>query len=138
MRWQPSHSDCDTRIVRLRRWRGQLARVWRGKRAAGKLFLHTSGALDRCVLAPLARMGAATGSLHPMQTFSGKRVPKLKGIVFAIEGDPRARQAARAIARSLGGVPIDDQRARTSLLITRPARWPRGTRWHWSNPQRKF
>ncbi|HWF37861.1 MAG TPA: Rossmann-like and DUF2520 domain-containing protein [Candidatus Acidoferrales bacterium] len=84
----------------------QLARVARGK-LRGKVVLHTSGALDRRVLAPLARMGAATGSMHPMQTFSGKRVPRLKGIVFAIEGDGRTRQAARAIARSLGGVPIE-------------------------------
>jgi predicted short-subunit dehydrogenase-like oxidoreductase (DUF2520 family) len=84
----------------------QLARVWRGK-LRGKIVLHTSGALDRRVLAPLARKGAATGSMHPMQTFSGRRVPRLKGIVFAIEGDARARQAARAMARSLGGVPIE-------------------------------
>ncbi len=84
----------------------QLARVSRGK-LRGKVVLHTSGALDRRVLAPLARLGAATGSVHPMQTFSGKRVPRLDGVIFAIEGDARARQAARAIARSLGGVPIE-------------------------------
>ena len=84
----------------------QLARVWRGK-LRGAIALHTSGALDSSVLSLLARRGAATGSLHPMQTFSGKRVPSLKGIVFAIEGDARARRAGRAIARSLGGVPIE-------------------------------
>ena len=83
----------------------QLARVSRGK-PRGAIVLHTSGALDRSVLAPLARMGAATGSLHPMQTFSGKHVPRLKGVIFAIEGDARARQAARAMARELGGVPV--------------------------------
>src|SRR5580704_3979137 len=38
----------------------------------GKIALHTSGALDRRVLAPLARRGIATGSIHPMQTFSGR------------------------------------------------------------------
>ena len=84
----------------------QLARVSRGK-LRGKIVLHTSGALDRSVLAPLARRGAATGSLHPMQTFSDKRVPRLDGIVFAIEGDARARRVARAMARPLGGVPIE-------------------------------
>jgi predicted short-subunit dehydrogenase-like oxidoreductase (DUF2520 family) len=80
----------------------------RGARRAwsGKIVLHTSGALDRSVLAPLARMGAATGSMHPMQTFSGKPVPRLTGIIFAIEGDARARQAGGAMARELGGVPI--------------------------------
>lgn len=84
----------------------QLARVSRDK-LRGKIVLHTSGAFDRSVLAPLARRGAATGSMHPMQTFSGKRVPRLDGIIFAIEGDARARRVARAMARSLGGVPIE-------------------------------
>jgi predicted short-subunit dehydrogenase-like oxidoreductase (DUF2520 family) len=76
----------------------------------GKVVLHTSGALDRTVLKPLARLGAATGSLHPMQTFSGCNVPKLEGTIFAVEGDPQARQVARLIARSLGGVAIDIDR----------------------------
>lgn len=76
-------------------------RVWRGK-----IVLHTSGALDRSVLAPLARLGAATGSLHPMQTFTGRGVPKLAGVTFAIEGDARALGAARSMARQLGGIPV--------------------------------
>jgi predicted short-subunit dehydrogenase-like oxidoreductase (DUF2520 family) len=79
--------------------------VWRGK-----FILHTSGALDRAVLEPLARLGAATGSLHPMQTFSGRNTPKLIGTIFAVEGEPKARQVARSIARSLGGAPIDIDR----------------------------
>ena len=91
-------------------------RAWRGK-----VVLHASGALDRTVLAPLARLGAAAGSLHPMQTFSGRDIhkghkghnghnrhnrPVLKGVTFAIEGDAGARRTARAIVRALGGVPI--------------------------------
>jgi predicted short-subunit dehydrogenase-like oxidoreductase (DUF2520 family) len=82
-----------------------LARV-AGKALQGKIVLHTSGALDRDVLAPLARQGASTGSLHPMQTFSGHGAPKLVGVVFAIEGDAKARRAAVEIARTLGGVPV--------------------------------
>jgi predicted short-subunit dehydrogenase-like oxidoreductase (DUF2520 family) len=77
-----------------------------GSAIQGKVVLHTSGALDRQVLAPLARAGAATGSLHPMQTFSGRAEPKLKGVIYAIEGDPKARRVARKIAQSLGGVPV--------------------------------
>jgi predicted short-subunit dehydrogenase-like oxidoreductase (DUF2520 family) len=81
-----------------------------GNKLHGKIVLHTSGTLDRTVLAPLARRGAATGSLHPMQTFSGnvsaKHGPKLDGVVFAIEGDAKARHVAREIARLLGGVPV--------------------------------
>lgn len=77
-----------------------------GKECRGKVVLHTSGALDRTVLDPLARCGAATGSLHPMQTFSGSSWPNLKGAIFTIEGDPQARRAAQQITRQLGGVPV--------------------------------
>ena len=68
--------------------------------------MHTSGALDRSVLAPLARRGASTGSLHPMQTFSGHGAPKLEKVIFAVEGDRSAVVVARKIARSLGGLPV--------------------------------
>jgi len=77
-----------------------------GRACRGKIVLHTSGALGRDVLAPLARRGAATGSLHPMQTFSGYGTPQLAGVIFAVEGDPKARRLAQAIARSLGGIPV--------------------------------
>ena len=72
----------------------------------GKIVLHTSGALDRRVLASLARRGVSTGSLHPMQTFSGRGTPQLKGVIFAVEGDRAARRTAEKIARSLGGMPV--------------------------------
>jgi len=72
----------------------------------GKIVLHTSGALDRTVLAPLARRGASTGSIHPMQTFTGRGVPNLEKVVFAIEGARSAAILARKIALSLGGVPV--------------------------------
>lgn len=77
-----------------------------GAKCKGKIVLHTSATLDRTVLAPLARLGAATGSLHPMQAFGGNVIPKLKGVIFAVEGDGKARRTALAIARSLGGVPV--------------------------------
>jgi predicted short-subunit dehydrogenase-like oxidoreductase (DUF2520 family) len=72
----------------------------------GKIVLHTSATLDRSALAPLARLGASTGSLHPMQAFGGKVVPKLKGVIFGIEGDAKARRLAQSLARSLGGIPV--------------------------------
>ncbi len=83
----------------------QLAKL-AGHKCRGKIVLHGSGALDNKVLQPLARCGAATGSIHPMQTFTKNSRPNLKGVVFAVEGDPRARRGAGAIARSLGGVPM--------------------------------
>src|ERR1700746_437472 len=45
------------------------------KKSRRKIVLQTSGALDHRVLAPLARRGAATASMHPMQTFSGQNAP---------------------------------------------------------------
>ena len=82
-----------------------LARI-AGAGCKGKIVLHTSATLDRSALAPLARLGASTGSLHPMQAFGGKVVPKLKGVIFAIEGDAKARRMAQSIAKSLGGIPV--------------------------------
>jgi predicted short-subunit dehydrogenase-like oxidoreductase (DUF2520 family) len=76
------------------------------KKSRTKIILHTSGALDHRVLAPLARRGAATGSMHPMQTFSGRNAPRLEGVIFSIEGAPAARATAQKIARSLGGTPV--------------------------------
>jgi len=89
----------------VRKVAGELARIG-GEEISGKVILHTSGALDRAALAPLERRGAATGSLHPLQTFSGRGVPELEGIFMAIEGAPAALQWARRIARSLGGIPV--------------------------------
>lgn len=76
------------------------------KKSGAKIVLHTSGALDHRVLAPLARRGASTGSMHPMQTFSGRNAPRLEGVIFSIEGTPAARAAAQKIARSLGATPV--------------------------------
>jgi len=72
----------------------------------GKIVLHTSGALDASVLEPLRRWGAAAGSMHPLQSFTGVNVPPLAGKVFAIEGDQLAVRTARGIARTLGGLPV--------------------------------
>ena len=73
-----------------------------GAKCRGKIVLHTSATLDRTVLAPLARRGAATGSLHPMQAFSGTVIPKLSGVIFAVEGDPGSA-AYGAVDRKIAG-----------------------------------
>jgi predicted short-subunit dehydrogenase-like oxidoreductase (DUF2520 family) len=83
----------------------ELAKIG-GSEWRGKIALHTSGALDRTALVSLADLGASTGSIHPLQTFSGREAPELDGVVFAIEGDKRAVRTARNIARALGGVPV--------------------------------
>jgi len=69
----------------------------------GKTVLHTSGALSSEALARLRALGAAVGSIHPLQTFSGIGIPALDGIMFVIEGDRGAIRVARAMSRTLGG-----------------------------------
>ena len=96
-------STPDDAIVRVA---SELARLG-GEEWTGKVVLHTSGALDRSPLASLARVGASTGSIHPLQTFSGRNVPDLEGVVFAIDGDARALRIARSMVRSLGGIPVN-------------------------------
>jgi predicted short-subunit dehydrogenase-like oxidoreductase (DUF2520 family) len=82
----------------------ELARMG-GEEWIGHVVLHTSGALDAGVLRALRDSGAATGSMHPLQTFSGVAVPPLEGKLFAVEGDIVAVRTARKIARALGAAP---------------------------------
>jgi predicted short-subunit dehydrogenase-like oxidoreductase (DUF2520 family) len=72
----------------------------------GKIVLHTSGVHGSEVLNALKSSGAAVGSIHPLQSFSGVSVPPLEGRLFAIEGDARAVRVARQMVRTLGGSPV--------------------------------
>jgi predicted short-subunit dehydrogenase-like oxidoreductase (DUF2520 family) len=83
----------------------ELARIG-AEELRGKVVLHTSGALNSGALRMVRRCGAAVGSMHPLQSFSGVAIPPLEGKVFAIEGDPAAVKLARQIARALGGLPV--------------------------------
>lgn len=83
----------------------ELARMG-GEELRGRVVLHTSGSQDSRALTPVREFGAAAGSMHPLQTFSGVGVPDLEGKVFAVEGDIVAVRAARHIARALGGSPV--------------------------------
>jgi predicted short-subunit dehydrogenase-like oxidoreductase (DUF2520 family) len=77
-----------------------------GSEWSGKVVLHTSGALDSSVLRPLADLGAATGSVHPMQTFSNQNIPDLANCMFGIEGGPAALRVARKMVHQMGGVAV--------------------------------
>jgi predicted short-subunit dehydrogenase-like oxidoreductase (DUF2520 family) len=92
----------------------ELARIG-AEELRGKVVLHSSGALSSRVLDPVKKCGAAVGSMHPLQTFSGVGVPPLEGKVFAIEGDTPAVRMARQIARSLGAVPVHIDGAKKPL-----------------------
>jgi predicted short-subunit dehydrogenase-like oxidoreductase (DUF2520 family) len=83
----------------------ELARIG-AEELRGKVVLHTSGALNCGALKAVRDWGAAVGSMHPLQSFSGVGIPPLEGKVFAIEGDPAAIRLARQIVRALGGLPI--------------------------------
>jgi predicted short-subunit dehydrogenase-like oxidoreductase (DUF2520 family) len=83
----------------------ELARIGE-EELLGKIVLHASGAMDSGVLDSLHAHGAAVGSMHPLQSFSGVSVPSLEGKVFTIEGETQAVRVARRIARALGGSPV--------------------------------
>lgn len=67
-----------------------------------KVVLHSSGALDSGVLAPLRSRGASVGSIHPLQTF-GRRVLSLSGVHFAVEGDEPAMRLAQSLVTAWHG-----------------------------------
>jgi predicted short-subunit dehydrogenase-like oxidoreductase (DUF2520 family) len=41
-----------------------------------------------------------------MQAFGANVIPNLKGVIFAVEGDSRARRMAQFIGKSLGGITV--------------------------------
>ncbi len=69
----------------------------------GKIVLHSSGALSSDELQPLRDKGASVGSAHPMMTFAPEATTQLAGVVFALEGDHKAVEAARRLVSSLHG-----------------------------------
>lgn len=64
--------------------------------------LHTSGALSSDVLAPLAKKGWHTGSIHPLMSVSGVD-DSLRGAFWSVEGDRTALRLGKEIVRDLDG-----------------------------------
>lgn len=75
-----------------------------GTIGAGHVALHLSGVHGQEALGPLVGSRAALGSLHPLQTIADpERAPeRLRGAWAAVEGMPRAIEAAERLARDLG------------------------------------
>jgi len=73
-----------------------------------QVVLHLSGVQGQEALASLVPSRAALGSLHPLQTISDpERAPaRLKGTWAAVEGMPRAVQAAEGLAQEVGMRPF--------------------------------
>jgi predicted short-subunit dehydrogenase-like oxidoreductase (DUF2520 family) len=72
------------------------------------VVLHLSGAQGQEALGPLVTSRAALGSLHPLQTIvePERAAARLKGAWAAVEGMPRAVEAAERLARDLGMRPF--------------------------------
>ncbi len=71
------------------------------KPLSGKVFLHCSGSLGIEELQPLAELGADTGSLHPLQSFTSADI-SFQGIYMALDGTAKAQLSGQAIAAMLG------------------------------------
>jgi predicted short-subunit dehydrogenase-like oxidoreductase (DUF2520 family) len=69
----------------------------------GKIVIHSSGALSSHALLPLRRRGAHVASVHPMMTFVLGETPEMAEVVWTVEGDPVAVNAARRIVHAMGG-----------------------------------
>jgi predicted short-subunit dehydrogenase-like oxidoreductase (DUF2520 family) len=67
--------------------------------------IHTSGALSSKALAPLARAGFHTGSLHPLVSVSEPHsgAKALYGAFYCVEGDPTATRVAKRVVADLKG-----------------------------------
>jgi predicted short-subunit dehydrogenase-like oxidoreductase (DUF2520 family) len=68
-------------------------------------FLHTSGALSSAILAPLAKAGFHTGSMHPLVSVSDSQegAGALLAAFYCVEGDNVAMRFAKMIVRDLNG-----------------------------------
>ena len=76
-----------------------------GPPGADCVALHLSGALASDTLAPLAELGYAVGSLHPLQTVADPidGAGRLRGSYFTFEGGRRAKKVAQNIVRAAEG-----------------------------------
>lgn len=71
---------------------------------AQRTVVHLSGMLSPDLLRPLAEKGAGTGSIHPLQTFSGVSSRKsLQGIFYSLMGDPETIAAMAEWVTALRG-----------------------------------
>jgi predicted short-subunit dehydrogenase-like oxidoreductase (DUF2520 family) len=101
------HAQVDAEVVWLCVPDGAIAAAAESLAAAtdwsGKIALHSSGVLTSDELAVLKGRRAVVASVHPLMTFVRGSRPSLVDLPFALEGDRKAVQAARAIVRDLRG-----------------------------------
>lgn len=75
-----------------------------GEAPPGCAAFHLSGAFGTDPLAPLVEQGYAVGTLHPLQALADPIMgaEQLKGVYFAVSGEPAALTVARRILHGLG------------------------------------
>lgn len=88
-----------------------------GQAPAEAVALHLSGALSAAALSPLADVGYATGTLHPLQAIAqpDRAAPRLSRSWFAVSGSPEADHLARELVRMLGARTLDIPESRRPL-----------------------
>jgi predicted short-subunit dehydrogenase-like oxidoreductase (DUF2520 family) len=79
-----------------------------GAAPAGCAALHVSGALSTDALEPLHAVGYSVGSMHPLMAVADPWLAgeRLRGIAFALTGEPGAVAAARRLVAALDGLAI--------------------------------
>ncbi|MCK6603085.1 MAG: DUF2520 domain-containing protein [Bacteroidetes bacterium] len=72
------------------------------------VVVHCSGAQTAQVLQPLARLGAVTAAMHPIQTFPTKTEPasRFSDIYWGIETAQANQKQIRDLVHDLGGHPV--------------------------------
>lgn len=87
------------------------------RRPQAAVVLHTSGSLDAEALAPLRTAGSAVGTLHPLKAFPHPLPDpeQARGVFFAVDGDPAARDLAFRCAAAWGATAAEVPGAVRSL-----------------------
>lgn len=73
---------------------------------AGRIAVHSSGALSSDALTVLKQRGAEVASAHPLMTFVTSSRADMSGVPFAIEGSPKASALVASIVQQLGAQPF--------------------------------
>lgn len=73
----------------------------------GQVVAHSSGARTAGALEAARVAGARVASVHPVMTFPGRRVVRLRGVLFGVEAEQAAcRRRLMELVRALGGEPF--------------------------------
>jgi predicted short-subunit dehydrogenase-like oxidoreductase (DUF2520 family) len=99
------HDDCDILVLAVPDDAiAPAARALAGRLRCRAAF-HFSGALPAAALGPLGSFGAAVGSLHPLQVFTGASGETWRDAFVAIEGDNDAVGIGENLILAVGGRP---------------------------------